>query len=104
MSNSKKLWVIYNIPRKLYHAEDYDEAKNLVEAKFFTSFREAKEEREQLCVDELTAMDREVTNDDFSHWDRWAPAGWDFERDGEVEGNKLSGPWVLKKVTLTLED
>jgi hypothetical protein len=80
----------------------FDEVTTPFGAIHYDSENEAIEGRDEACF--LYCEGLWYDQATMSQTDPWIPAGWNFEVDGEFSnGRLLTGPYMVKKITYTIE-
>jgi hypothetical protein len=80
----------------------FDECLTPFDAIHYNSEIEANEGRDEACFLYCEGLWYDETT--MSQTDPWIPAGWDCEVNGSfTNGRLLSGPYVVKKITYTIE-
>lgn len=105
------VWIVFNIETGKYHGfgdPGWGEFDSPMDdgAGRYESEEDAIEVRDELCYLHCDDIWCDASKQDvWATLDKYAPPGWDWERDGEItDGSQLSGPYVVKKLHYLVED
>ncbi len=95
-----KIYMLFNLETSCWSNVDnlgYPEVPDL----FASDERYRTREDAKEVADDINLSELEYSQKDDSIRLKYIPPGWDFDKDGDLEGNQLSGPWVVKCFELT---
>lgn len=95
MKKMVKCWVVYDLNRKGYEADDGGCYQSIIDAYIFRDEQIAKESKDAYNMWMLTI--------DFPKIEKYCPPDWDFEV-AELEAHQLSGPRIVKEIELHYDD
>lgn len=95
-----KIYLLFNLETSCWSNIDYMRQKEVSDL-FEADERYRTREDAQQIADYLNLSELEYSQKDDSIRLKYIPPGWDFDEDGDLKGNQLSGPWVVKCFELT---